>query len=592
MPSASRETAENDASAGPRLNLGAPVRLSARILDPTRRIISRVVALLYDFSRGIFLRLFLGHLAVAALTVAAATVWTFHKPVDDYDRIVRLSGLALSGGVLLSLVLSYLWSAPVRRITKTARSISQGDLSARVEVHGNNELSEMGRWLNRVCDSLSEQLQTLDAQRRQHESLIGTLTEGVLVTDGEGRIVLINPVARRLLFDHAPPVQQNSVRASCLPDATDACCVGRHVDECIAYPELREMLRSVDGADKQSASAELRFQMTGRDGAISLLARAADVDLHAPKRRIQSHDRQEGVGSQSGRPQPSGRNRSLTVAALKGRMVVLTDITELTRAIQMKTDFVANASHEFRTPISALRASVETLLDVDPVRDPSSARRFIEMIDRHSRRLEDLVNDLLDLSRLETPGAAFPPVEIRLLEFIGDLHMRYADALAARGLRWRADCPADCDLVTANPTLLRLVLDNLVDNAVKFSESGEIRVACRRGDEGISIEVSDQGCGIPVEEQDRVFERFYQARPDAGQLKEPRASARAVSPSPKGSGLGLAIVRHAVAAMYGLIRLDSKPGQGTTVALVIPQPDRPTGAPQSSRNPNLSPTIA
>jgi signal transduction histidine kinase len=232
----------------------------------------------------------------------------------------------------------------------------------------------------------------------------------------------------------------------------------------------------------------------------------------------------------------------------------------------MRTDFVANASHELRTPLSAIRAAVETLQQLDPQGEAASVRSCVEVIDRHSTRLVDLVADLLDLSRLESPEAQFPVQRLRLGEFLDELRWRLAPAIEANGLTLEIDRAADCEELTASPQLLRLVLDNLVDNAMKFTaRGGVVRVVCRCTAEGTSLEVADNGCGIPEEQQSRVFERFYQVQlARSGHGSDP-AKVR-------GTGLGLAIVRHAVAAMKGSIRLWSQVGMGTRVTVIVPSP--------------------
>jgi two-component system phosphate regulon sensor histidine kinase PhoR len=280
---------------------------------------------------------------------------------------------------------------------------------------------------------------------------------------------------------------------------------------------------------------EARLQVDTGAGPVHLLARASDVVLP---------DEQE----QAEHP-------------AVGRMVVLTDITELTRAMRMKTDFVANASHELRTPLAAIRAAVETLLHANLKEDAAAVRRFLKAIERQSGRLEAMVTDLLDLSRLESPVTQFEPQPLHIQRELDEVHTRFAARLESKKLHWEAHAlNGTSSTVVAHPHLLRIVLDNLVDNAVKFTDpGGHVRVACASGPGWTSFEVADDGCGIPESEQQRVFERFYQVE-------------RARSGNERGTGLGLSIVRHAVAAMKGTVRLESAPQEGTRVIVEIPQP--------------------
>jgi signal transduction histidine kinase len=259
-----------------------------------------------------------------------------------------------------------------------------------------------------------------------------------------------------------------------------------------------------------------------------------------------------------------------------GRLLVLTDITELTRAVRMRSDFVANASHELRTPLAAIRMAVETLAKMNLAEEAPAAARFLGIVARHSSHLQAMVSDLLDLARVESPSARFEPTTLHLQRVFDELYGRWQEPLASKRLRWRAEIKPDCPTVHANAHLLTLVLDNLMDNAIKFTEAGgEVAVNGRRiGDQGV-IEVSDTGCGIDSADQERVFERFYQVAPDRSGTGRPSGEKR-------GTGLGLSIVRHAASALGGTIKLESKVGVGTTVVVRLPLP-RPRTAPSLSR---------
>jgi two-component system phosphate regulon sensor histidine kinase PhoR len=256
-----------------------------------------------------------------------------------------------------------------------------------------------------------------------------------------------------------------------------------------------------------------------------------------------------------------------------GRLLVLTDVTQLTRLIQVKADFAANASHELRTPLSAIRAAIETLLQMNLQDEADAARHFVAMIERHSRRLEALVADLLELSRLESSRLQFQPADVDLRQMLSDIREQHAERLAQKDLHWSEDLPGNLSQVQANPHLLRIVLENLVDNSIKFTNpGGHLSITCRQASQpptgsATAITVADDGCGIDVEEQSRVFERFYQV--------ERARSGGAL----RGTGLGLSIVRHAMAAMKGTVELQSQPGRGTSITITIPQAARPDAAP-------------
>ena len=448
-------------------------------------------------------------------------------------RLVWTIGLiGLVGAIALAILLSVLWSGRIFRLTATAHRLARGDLSAPIDAFGSDEVALLARSLERMRDRLRRQLTSVEHQGRTWESLLTQLHEGVVVSDPYGRIVLMNPAAIRFL---GLPAQKDSNR----PVLT-----GGRVEDHIRNPSLRAMLLS--DAMTTGGDDEKRLELQSDDGVRSLLARASEIAVPAPG---------DGVSVS----EPSGQS-------VTGRLLVLTDITELTRAMQVRSDFVANASHELRTPISAIRAAVDTVLKIDVAGEAEHAARFLNVIARQISRLEALVGDLLDLSRLENPSAMFRPEVLRFLRLCDELHDRWNGEIEGKKLRWRCDIGDDCPNVVANPYLLGLVLDNLVDNAIKFTDcGGQIGVCCRCDGVAVEIEVFDTGCGIATQDHQRVFERFYQV--EAGRSGGVDAATR-----PRGTGLGLSIVKHAVAAMGGSVHLDSAPGRGTRVTVRIPNP--------------------
>ncbi len=444
-------------------------------------------------------------------------------------RLVWMIGLiGLLGAVSLALGLAVLWSGRIFRLTATAHRLSRGDLSIPIHASGSDEVSLLAQSLERMRDRLARQLATIDRQNRMLESLLAQLHEGVMVTASDGRMVLVNPAAARLL---SLPVG---------PDANRVATSGRRVEDCIQQNDLRQML--LPHSAGQGPMNEARLDVPTEAGVRSILARVSEITLPEP------HDYKEAM-AHSDHP-------------ATGRLLVLTDVTELTRTLQLRSDFVANASHELRTPIAAIRAAVDTVLRIDVAGEAEAARRFLEIIARHTSRLEALVGDLLDLSRLESPSASFQPTALRLQRVGDELHDRWSNEIDRKQLRWGWDIADDCPNVFANLYLLQLVLDNLVDNAIKFTDGGgRIGVACRREGRSVEIEVYDTGCGIAPQDHQRVFERFYQV--------ESARSGTAAAP-PRGTGLGLSIVKHAVAALGGSVRLDSALGSGTRVTVSIP----------------------
>jgi two-component system, OmpR family, phosphate regulon sensor histidine kinase PhoR len=231
------------------------------------------------------------------------------------------------------------------------------------------------------------------------------------------------------------------------------------------------------------------------------------------------------------------------------------DLTALRRLEAVRRDFVANVSHELRTPLTVISGFAETLAEDDP---PIAQRRqFVEAIRSNALRMQRLVDDLLDLSRIESGGWRPTVAPIDVTTLVGEALEGVAGAAAARGIALRTELAPDATTLRGDPLAVRQVLGNLVQNAVRYTERGSVTVVTRRAGDSIEIAVRDTGIGIPPEHLPRIFERFY--RVDAGR-------SRTVG----GTGLGLAIVRHLVEAHGGSVAAESAPGEGTTITARFP----------------------
>jgi two-component system, OmpR family, phosphate regulon sensor histidine kinase PhoR len=246
---------------------------------------------------------------------------------------------------------------------------------------------------------------------------------------------------------------------------------------------------------------------------------------------------------------------------VRGVVLTMRDVTELAQAVQLKTDFVANASHELRTPLSSIRAATETLAD-GAWDDASMRERLTSVITSNAGRLEEMVRDLLDLSRLETPDAPVTREAVALREFAQQLQETFARVCDERSLTLDIDLREAPEQIETDRKLLTVIVRNLIDNATKFAYEGtSVAVRLDRlGDAGVRVRVVDNGVGIPLGHQQRIFERFYQVDP-----------SRAGFAARRGTGLGLAIVKHAVKALGGTIVVDSVWKQGTTMTVELPE---------------------
>jgi two-component system phosphate regulon sensor histidine kinase PhoR len=422
------------------------------------------------------------------------------------------------GGVLISVCVLALavyrverhWAGPLRRVGRTAEELTAGNWSARVDPAGGTaDVNQLATRLNAVASAAGQQLAEREEQRRVMQVLVDTLPDPVLLVEGHRRVTLINSAAGRLLG---------------VPPAT---AVTRWLGEVVKDRALLETFDALPpvlaGARAPAAPVEREVQLD-RDGA-----------------RL--------------------TYQAVATRTADGVLLVLRDVTALSETVRMKTDFVANASHELRTPVAAIKAAFETLREVY-AEDPHQTERCVRIIDGHLHRLEEMLRDLLDLSRLESPDVRVELSAVRPSELFANVRAAFAEAAAAKRVGVRVDAGPD-EPFTGDPRLLNLILKNLAENAIKFTPAGgtvTLSIGRAAGTSSVVLAVRDTGVGIPAEHVHRVFERFYQVDP-----------ARSGSAG-RGTGLGLAIVKHAATALGGSVSLSSKPGEGTTVTCLLPQP--------------------
>jgi two-component system phosphate regulon sensor histidine kinase PhoR len=434
-------------------------------------------------------------------------------PLQVSTRMVaQLAGAVVASVLIMSLLALMLhrrWIAPVMRLASAAEQMAAGQWQTRVEPAGVSELREFSTRLNDLAEQAQKQVDDLQHQRSDLTSLVDSLPDPIVLTDPSQRVILINQPAARFL----------------------------HV------------------TTQQATGAKL----------ISILGETSLLDVHE---QITSHETRAGTPIVR-EIRVTRQAQKLTYQAVAARMqgggvlMVLRDVSQLASAVQMKTDFVANASHELRTPIAAIKIAFETLSDVYS-EDPQQTARCIEIIADHLRRLEEMLQDLLDLSRVETPDLKPEIAPLRGAEVLAAI--RNTMGPLARNKEIDLSLEVEEGLTfDSDRRLLNLVLKNLVENAIKYTPPGgraSVKLSREPAEEGgsnILLRVTDTGIGIPPQHLERVFERFYQV--DA---------ARSGSGG-RGTGLGLAIVKHAVLALGGQVKLDSTLGRGTTVTCTLPE---------------------
>jgi two-component system phosphate regulon sensor histidine kinase PhoR len=421
--------------------------------------------------------------------------------------VAGLRSTLLVGGVVAlvaALVLSWFFSRallrPLWAFHAALGRLSAGDLGARVRWRANDELGDLARAIDRMAEDLERSREAIIAERDRLAAVLRVMVEGVLVVDAEERIVLANPRLRELLGIRGEIEGLRPLAAFRNADVDDA---------------LREALAA-------SESVPIHREIT----------------LSGPERRVLAV-----------------HAASFAIGDSKGAVAVFHDMTEVRRLETVRRDFVANASHEIKTPLTAIRGFAETLLSNDLAE--RDARNYLEIILRHSERLSRLVEDLLELSRLESGKVTLQPEPLDVGALATKLCRELEPRLHERRVSVRIHAEG-APRAFADARAVEQILQNLLDNALKYSDpEREIELRVSADDDFVRVDVADQGIGIPEADRARIFERFYRVD-------------RARSRDQGGTGLGLSIVKHLVQASGGDVWVESSPGAGSTFAFTLP----------------------
>jgi two-component system, OmpR family, phosphate regulon sensor histidine kinase PhoR len=473
---------------------------------------------------------------------------------NQLAAVRRIALVAFGAGLLAALALAWgtsvLLSRRVSTIAGVADRYAAGDLSPPIRDYGNDEIGAVARVLDDSIREIGKRAADLESDRARMEAILGGMIEGVLVVSEQGRVQLVNTAARRMLR------LQGEVE-------------GRHYLEIVRQPDIAERL----GATLRGDATEGLELALPRESDRSIIARSAPIlaqpggfappDPAAPSLAgAQSHrsapafaEAPAGHRSSSG-GWPAGRAASHPT---RGAVLVLHDITELRKADRVRRDFVANVSHELRTPLTAVRGYVEALLDGGT--DTPDARRFLEIIGRHTLRMERLVRDLLRLARLDAGQEPLEHVRCSVESLFTGVETELTDALEGREQIVEHRIAADATTVTGDPAKLHDALRNLLENASNYSPaSGRIVMSASRQDNRFLLCVSDQGPGVPESDLPRIFERFYRA--DKARSRGER--------DPGGTGLGLAIVKHLIELHGGTVSAANQKGGGAVFTIALP----------------------
>jgi two-component system phosphate regulon sensor histidine kinase PhoR len=437
-------------------------------------------------------------------------VLRFASPVTEIDAALAafrrrlwpasLALLLLSTGV--SLFVSRGFSSRIARLKEFARRVAAGDFRPVAVEHKGDELSELALSLNEAAARLNETIRSLTEERNRSAAILGSMVEGVAVISSDERVAFCN-------------------RAFCQSIGSDeARCEKRPLLEVLRHTELVALIRRALATNTIMTS---------------------EIAMGAERHRI----------------------FGVTVAPIRangstGLVLVLHDISELRRLERVRQDFVANVSHEFKTPLTAIQGFAETLLS-GALEDAQNRRRFLEIIRKHAASLSRLTDDLLKLSQIEAGKVELDVRPLAVAHLIEPCLETTSLKARKKQLGLQANVPPDLPPLRGDVIRLREVLQNLLDNAVQYTPAGgQITLCAAASGDRIVISVRDTGIGIPKADQERIFERFYRVDP-------------ARSHEVGGTGLGLSIAKHLVEAHGGRITVESEVGRGSTFAVLLPR---------------------
>jgi len=442
-------------------------------------------------------------LGVVRAAISLAVIDDALREIRNHILMVSLLMAVLLG--IASLIIARRFVKPLEELSHHAEWFARGDLGHRLSTANSKEVGGLADTLNKMAGDLEDKLNTVVRQRNERDAILSSMVEGVLAIDADERLLRMNAAAARLLGVDASLVE------------------GRSLPEIVRSIDLHKLVAAVISTQQP---VEGEVVLRDRD--------ARFLQVHGTVLR----DASEGRG---------------------GALLVIHDITDLKRLESIRRDFVANVSHELKTPVTSIQGYVETLLD-GAMNDATAREKFLKIVAKHTERLHAILEDLLTLARVEQEGE-----KRESMLAIGSLRSVLEAAIADCGakaeeknMQVQLTCPAEFT-ASINASLLEQAVVNLIENAIAYSPPSQtVEVSGLTGEREIEIRVRDHGCGISREHLTRIFERFY--RVDKSRSRESG-----------GTGLGLAIVKHIVQIHGGRTAVESTPGGGSTFSIFVPR---------------------
>ncbi|MGI2328426.1 cell wall metabolism sensor histidine kinase WalK [Planococcus sp. YIM B11945] len=424
-----------------------------------------------------------------------------------YDQMNDINSI-LAGGTAISLLITAILgilvaqtiSRPISDMRKQAQAMAKGNFSRKVRVYGDDEIGQLARAFNHLTNRLQESQQSTESERRKLASILSNMTDGVLSTDRRGRVILINDPALRLL------------------DVTRETVINRP-------------LTAVLGLESEYTFEDLIH-----------MRETVTLDFSTHEQTTLLRTSFSVIQKETG--------------FVNGLIAVLHDNTEQEKIDMERREFVANVSHELRTPLTTMRSYLEALAE-GAWQDPDLAPNFLNVTQTETERMIRLVNDLLKLSKMDSSETELTKEIIEFNRFFNRIIDRF-EMSKSQNVHFERKLPKEQYFVEIDPDKLTQVIDNIISNALKYSpEGGKIRFSMTIEEGSLLIQISDQGMGIPKENVDRIFDRFYRVD---------RARSREMG----GTGLGLAISKEMINAHDGTIWAESVYGRGTTIFFTLP----------------------
>ncbi len=421
-----------------------------------------------------------------------------------YFRITLVGLMVIVLAAIVSLIVSRKLSRPLENIRKVADKFAQGDLDHQIKVPKSREIAAVVEAMNKMAVQLDERIKTVVRQKNELDTVLSSMSEGVLAVDNDQRFIILNQAALELIDS-----EYNEIK-------------GMKLQEAVRNPELINFIQKSLKTDG-TIESQIVFHIDGMEKYLQLHGTAL------------KDDESEKIGA----------------------LVVLNDVTMMHRLEKVRTDFVANVSHELKTPVTSIKGFVETLLD-GALEDTEDAKRFLKIIGRQANRLHAIIDDLLILSKLEQQQDTEINFQSeKIIKIIRDAIQLCEIKSSEKDIKIKVRCDEELT-ANMNSQLLEQALVNLLDNAIKYSDpSSEVEIIAERTDGEVSLSVRDHGQGIERKLLPRLFERFYRVD---------KARSRSLG----GTGLGLSIVKHIIQVHKGSVSVESEVGKGSTFTIHLP----------------------